>query len=183
MKKNTINTAHADPAVREQFIEAMSAVSHSVSVVTTSGPAGKLGVTVSAFASLSANPPLLLCCINQISPTAEAIRHNGVFALNVLSSEQRHVSETFAGMGEDGQAKAFDFSCAQWSEIATGSPILRQGVSSFDCRVKEISVHGTHLLIIGAVTAAILNEGEPLLYWSRQYSGLQPTQTSSTERN
>ena len=48
---------------REEFIEALRGVASSVSVVTTDGAAGRHGATVSAFCSVSADPPTLLVCL------------------------------------------------------------------------------------------------------------------------
>ena len=59
-------------ADRDAFVEAMSRAVSGVSIVTTDGQAGRFGQTVSAMSSVSADPPLLLVCINRKSPTCTA---------------------------------------------------------------------------------------------------------------
>ena len=71
---------------RDQFIETMSRAVYSVVVVTTDGPAGRAGLTVSAMSSVSAHaphPPLLIC-VHHLSPFAPAIIRNGVFCVNLF---------------------------------------------------------------------------------------------------
>ena len=84
-------------------------MSHAVSgvhIVTTDGPGGRLGLTVSAMVSLSADPPMLLVCINRRSPICNAILANRCFMVNVLSDRQRHVADTFSGRPQAGELAA-----------------------------------------------------------------------------
>jgi hypothetical protein len=64
-----------EPAV---FREAMSRLGAAVHVVTTAGPGGKAGTTVTAVCSVSDAPPTLLMCLNQRSHTNPAVVENGV---------------------------------------------------------------------------------------------------------
>lgn len=90
--------AMAKPPVRvEDFVAAMGLAATGVSVVTTDGPAGRFGLTVSAVSSVSAEPPLVLVCINRKSPAMAAVEANGVFAVNLLSAAHRAYAETFSG--------------------------------------------------------------------------------------
>ena len=64
--------AHSDQQ-RTAFIHAMRGVAASVTVVTTNGKAGRRGATVSAFCSVSADPPTILVCLNKSSGIADAV--------------------------------------------------------------------------------------------------------------
>jgi len=93
-------TAHeiARPDSRRQdFINAMSGAVTGVNVITTDGRAGRFGITVSAMCSVSADPPMLLACINRRSPVCSAILSNQVYCVNVLSASQRDLADSFAG--------------------------------------------------------------------------------------
>src|SRR5690554_4667739 len=81
----------------EAFVGAMRVQATAVNVVTSDGPAGRVGVTVSAMSSVSAEPPLILACVNRRSPCVTTIRQNGVFCINALSAGQSHLADTFAG--------------------------------------------------------------------------------------
>jgi len=73
---------------RDTFLEGMSRAASTVSIVTSDGPAGKVGVTVSAMSSVSADSerPSLLVCVNKNSRSADVIRENGRFCVNVGSA-------------------------------------------------------------------------------------------------
>ncbi|GBD43458.1 FMN reductase (NADH) RutF [bacterium HR40] len=168
--------------LRQAFVGAMARVVSSVTIVTTDGPAGRFGVTVSAMSSVSADPPLILACINRRSPACRAIAENRVFGVNVLASTQRHVAQTFAGRPERG--RPFDFGCARWRVQITGAPILEGSVAAFDCRLLTAYDAGTHRIFIGEVLEATTAPGDPLLYGERRYgrrvalAGPEPTPQS-----
>src|SRR3954451_16704133 len=94
------------------FVAAMGAALTSVTVVSTDGHAGRLALTVSAMTSVSADPPMLLVCINRASPLLGALRANGCFAVNVLGEHQAAIADTFAGRPPTGEPYAFG--CATW---------------------------------------------------------------------
>lgn len=151
----------------EAFVVAMSGAVTGVHVVTTNGTAGQFGVTVSAVASVSADPPMVLACINRRSPASTAIRTNGVFSVNLLADHQSNVSDVFAGRVPNGAA--FDFTCAEWRDGPTGCPLLAEAVASFDCVVDDVHEAGTHLVLIGRVVHAIGAERRALAHHRRNY--------------
>ena len=113
------------------FRSAMSLAVTGVNIVTTDGPLGRFGLTVSAVSSVSAEPPMILVCVNRNSPANDAIRGNGVFAVNILGTRQQSIAETFSGSDEHGGA--YEFSDENWLWNETGAPVLDEAVASFDC--------------------------------------------------
>jgi len=156
-----------DPHLRASFVDAMSKVVTSVSVVTTAGSAGQFGATVSAVVSVSADPPLVSVCVNRSSPLVSAIRQNQVFCVNVLTTEQAEVSDTFAGKPKMG--RAFDFACATWRKATTESPVLEGALAVFDCRVASELDAGTHTIFVGNVIRTEHAEADALIHSRRQY--------------
>ncbi|MDP9138078.1 MAG: flavin reductase family protein, partial [Pseudomonadota bacterium] len=139
----------------------------SVSVVTTDGPSGRFGLTVSAVTSVSADPPLLLICVNRKSLAAAAILGNGHFAVNVLAVENRAFAETFSGRPSSG--RPFDFANHHWQLGLAGAPVVGDAAAVFECDVLETHDAGTHRIFIGRVVAARRGKLEPLVYASRSY--------------
>lgn len=156
--------------LRQDFLDGMSCVAATVNVVTTDGPAGRAGVTVSAMASVSADTerPTLLVCVNHQSSGAAPIAKNGAFTVNILRDSQAFVSDTFAGRyGDKGSAK---FDCAAWDRGATGAPVLRGALASFDCRLVRDELIGQHHVFFGEVERVHLaKEGRALIYAQRAY--------------
>jgi flavin reductase (DIM6/NTAB) family NADH-FMN oxidoreductase RutF len=153
--------------IRTSFIDGMSRAVTGVTVVTTNGPAGQFGQTVSAMSSVTADPPTLLVCIKTTSVIVDAIQQRQIFGVNVLRSDQRRVADTFAGRSTWGVP--YDFSIAQWTEEIEGAPLLLGAVSRFACRLSQSVLVGTHLVMFGEVQAAEVSPGNPLLYARRSY--------------
>jgi len=156
--------------LRRDFLEAMSLTAATVNIVTTDGPAGRAGVTVSAMASVSADTaaPSLLVCLHRLGSVAPAILKNGVFCVNVLRADQAHISDVFAGRvrTEDGDR----FSCAEWATLMTGAPRVVDPLVAFDCRLTHSELMGTHHVMFGAVADIfIARHGLPLIYANRAY--------------
>jgi flavin reductase (DIM6/NTAB) family NADH-FMN oxidoreductase RutF len=159
---------------RASFLQAMAEAATSVTLVTTDGPAGRFGVTVSAFASVSADPPMVLACINRRSPAAAAIATNGGYCVNVLSAAQSFLAEVFAGRSE--RFAPYDFGCAEWQRAESGWR-LSEAVASFDCALDQEVAAGTHQILIGRVLATHRDVGADaggLIYARRAYSIAQP---------
>jgi len=156
-----------DSANREDFVNAMGSAVTGVNVITTDGRAGRFGITVSAVSSVSADPPMVLACIHRRSPARNAVRVNAAFCVNVLSTRQRHVADTFAGRSTHGQP--YDFDSTPWDESRTGVPRLADAISTFDCVVEHAYDAGSHTIFIGRVVAVGEGSGSPLLYTGRTY--------------
>jgi flavin reductase (DIM6/NTAB) family NADH-FMN oxidoreductase RutF len=160
----------------DRFLAAMRLAATGVSVVATDGPAGRFGVTVSAISSVSAEPPLVLACINRKSPAVAAIERNRVMSVSLLAEHQRPVAETFAGRPCIGAP--YDFGSAKWSSGRTGSPLLSHAAAVFDCEVVAVHEAGSHRIILGRVIAAQGGEASPLVYSRRDYRRIADLGTS-----
>lgn len=153
----------------DEFKNALRLWASGVTVVTTqSEQYGVQGMTVSAFSSVSVNPPLVLVCINTNADTGDGLFASGSFAVNVLSTEQQNTSNQFAG----GSSQEQRFADNAWSTLKTGAPILNDSLMSLDCTVVEKVQAGTHWIVIGEVQASVCRDGEPLLYYSGSYRQL-----------
>ena len=153
----------------DDFKKALQLWASGVTVVTTSSEKfGVQGMTVSAFSSVSVNPPLVLVCINNAADTGEGIKESECFAVNVLTSDQQDISNQFAG----GSNQQLRFENTDWKAGVTGAPILNESLMSLDCKVVEKVLAGTHWIIIGEVQECVCRSGEPLLYFCGAYRQL-----------
>jgi len=142
---------HISSDLRADFLSGMSHAACTVNVVTTDGVAGRMGVTVSAMSSVSADTPkpTLLVCVHHQSATAQAILENGVFCVNILRDDQSYISDTFAGRFKDQVSNKFD--CADWFAMQTGAPRVIDPLVAFDCKVQSSEQIGTHYVFMGEV--------------------------------
>jgi flavin reductase (DIM6/NTAB) family NADH-FMN oxidoreductase RutF len=160
----------SDQDLRAQFLHAMSQTASTVSIISTDGPAGRAGVTVSAMVSVSADGPnpVLLVCVHHLSPAAKAIAENGVFCVNVLRHDQAAIADCFAGrlVMQDGDK----FSCTDWVESSNGARRIVDPLVALECGVMLNQRIGTHHVFFGTVEALHFGQtGMPLLYAARAY--------------
>ncbi|MBL4749018.1 MAG: flavin reductase [Amylibacter sp.] len=156
--------------LRANFLSGMSHAACTVNVVTTDGAAGRMGVTVSAMSSVSADTPkpTLLVCVHHQSATAQAIIDNGVFCVNILRDDQSYISDTFAGRFKETVSNKFD--CADWFAMDTGAPRVIDPLVAFDCKVQSSEQVGTHYIFMGEVQGVFeADRGSPLIYAKRAY--------------
>ncbi len=161
-----VDIPHETP---ERFISAMAKAATGVSVVATWGIAGRAARTISAFASISAKPPVVMVSVRDASPLTRQISANGVFSLSILSPEQRRVAELF---GSSSSAEAsLDAEAVNWKADPDHSALyLENSASSFLCDVSEEIVVGTHHLFFGLVRRAIEGNDKALIYHARAYA-------------
>lgn len=152
-----------------QFRGALANLATAVSVITTDGPAGAVGVTCSAVCAVSDDPSMLLVCVHGKSATNAAIKANGVLCVNCLQAGQRDLSQAFAGIG--GIPMRERFALTDWGVLATGAPHCKDALVALDCEVADVRDVGTHSIFIAKVLATAESEsGEPLLYQRRAYA-------------
>jgi flavin reductase (DIM6/NTAB) family NADH-FMN oxidoreductase RutF len=165
------------------FRDVMADVATPVCVVTALFEDGPHGTTVSAFASLSMNPPMVLVSLHRTSGLLAVIRLTMRFGVNILGSEHAHWARTFARKG--GTAK---FGTITWT-LDSGVPRL-PGTGWLACRVADLIDGGDHVLILGDVAAAQAAGGPPLTYHGRAFgthaaldlSGARALQPAPEER-
>lgn len=159
------------PVDPETFKKALGAWASGVTIVTAQLGAERMGMTVSAFSSVSLSPPLVLVCADKASNTHALIRRSRAFTVNVLSSEQSALSNLFA----DKKREAIRFEGLDCALGATGCPRLPGALAALDCSVRDEIDSGDHVVYIAEVDAASLDAGrEPLVYFRGGYKSLSP---------
>ena len=149
----------------ELFKQGLRRWASGVTVVTTKSGDKPHGMTVSAFSSVSADPPLVLVCANRNSRTHAVIREGGRFTVNVLASDQQDVSAVFSSSKlEDSR-----FDHVAWRPGLGGVPLIDGALVNLECRVEHSHDHGSHTIYIGYVDVAHVADKRPLLYYDGAY--------------
>lgn len=158
--------------LKAPFLDAMSRHVSSVTIVTTDGPDGRRGATVSAMTSVSADgdAPTLLVCLHHETSCAPAIVCNKNFCVNILADAHAGIANVFASRTE--MRGGDKFKVVEFDQMKTGAPALTEALASFDCTLQSYEQIGTHYVMIGAVQAVQSREGTPLLYGNRDYQSL-----------
>ncbi len=147
-----------------QFRSVMRRFPSGVTVVTTIFEGRPKGFTASAFTSVSAEPPMVLVCVNRQARSHPMISGAGKFCVNVLRREQQSLAERFALRGGDDP-----FATVEYVTASTGAPIVADALAYFDCELAEEHPAGTHTVFIGRVLACEGSDGVPLGYFDGAY--------------
>ena len=125
-----------------------------VTVITTRSVSGKFeGFTANSFASLSLDPPMVLWSLRDIAPSFAAFAESGAFAVNILSADQRSLSQHFATPAAD-KFENIDFEAG-----LNGCPLLDGALATFECATERLVPGGDHTIFLGRVFRATCREG------------------------
>lgn len=139
-----------------------------VTVVTALDSSGAdRGMTVSAFSSLSLDPPMILMCIERTSSMHDLLSTVDYFAVNILSATQEPLARRFAETG------AQRFTGIGYGHGQTGVPVLNDVLAHVECRRVATHEGGDHTIIVGATETAEVHDGSPILYYRGGFAQLE----------
>lgn len=148
----------------EAFRAALSRFASGVTVVTVATEQTLHGMTASSFASVSLEPPRILVCLDKSSRTRALLA--GTFAVNILRADQQAIARDFAHAGDK------PFGSLSHEIGASGAPLLHGAIAWIECSTSSIVDGGDHDIVVGDVTSCRSGDGEPLIYYARDYREL-----------
>lgn len=144
------------------FKDCMAAVCAPLSIVTACHNGSAHGTTVSAFASLSLDPPMVLVSLSNDSSLLPIIEKSGRFGLNILAADQALLGTQFARKVAD------RFEGVDW-DIKAGVPRLDGVTAWLACEVSNVVAGGDHQILLGTVERAEHLDAAPLVYYKRRF--------------
>ncbi len=155
------------PVGKDEFRQALSQFASGVTVVTTRDAQGQpLGLTVSAFCSVSLEPPLVLVCVDKTSASYRGFWESRAFIVNILAEEQQDLSRRFATK----EPKKFEG--VRYRAGIEGIPRLEGALAHIECRIVHAYEGGDHTIFVGEVEGTEVREARPLLYFRGRYARL-----------
>jgi len=155
----------------EEFRNVLRHFPSGVTVVTIKSGEQVHGLTVSAFVSISPEPPLIAVVIDHHHMAYSLLEEEGAsFAVNILHQDQVYLSNRFAWLKDQDR-----FAEGDWRTAETGAPILVDALAWLDCTIYERHKAGTHTIYVGQVQASDVPRPDelPLVYWNRGYRRLR----------
>ena len=148
------------------FKDAMSHFPSGVTVITAYTSENELvGMTASAFISVSLNPPLILESVAKNARIHDVLLQQDVYAVSILSAQQANVSNHFAGWSTEGFEPEL---CSLY-----GVPVIKNSMARLVCKIVNRIDAGDHTLFVGEVLSAEIDEKSeervPLVYYNRDY--------------
>jgi flavin reductase ActVB len=160
----------ADPALEQvtitDFADAMSMLASGVVIVTCRVDGRPWGMTVTAFASASADPPTVLVSLDSHARSAQAIKRTRTFGVSILTAEQVGVARFGAANG----ASKFLEGLAALDDDGRPLPTVAGALAHLECDVSHVIAVGDHTVFLGRVRAADSSPDRlPLVYHGRDY--------------
>lgn len=149
---------------KDEFRAALGRFASGVTVVTTRDGENRLhGITVSAFCSVSLEPPLILVCIDKEAGSHYAFEQSRAFVVNILREDQQYLSDRFAAQISD------KFDGVKYRAGIENLPVLEDVLVNLECRLAGAYDGGDHTIYIGEIVVSTVNEGKPLIYFHGEY--------------
>ena len=154
----------------EAFKAGMRGVAQGVALATVARGAERGGLTISSFASLSAEPPRMLACINNTAGAFALLQRGGNLAINVLAQGQAALALRFSSSSVKGEAR---FDEGRWGPGKSGAPVLQDAAVVFEGRIKDMIDAGSHTIVVLDVVAACASpDRQALLYVDGRFAVL-----------
>ena len=154
-------------SIADMYRDAWSRFATGVTVITTVEPSGAVhGMTASSVTSVSLDPPLVLAVIGESRQTHALIESTGRFGMSILDAGQTETAKHFAtppeSRGELAEGKLDQLS---------STPVIANAIAAMDCKVIAAHKAGDHTVFIGEVQSIQVGEGDPLVWFQRQFGG------------
>jgi flavin reductase (DIM6/NTAB) family NADH-FMN oxidoreductase RutF len=138
-------------------------------VVVTTGVGHAM--TVSAFSSVSLDPPLVLFCAEKIARFHDAVLAQGSWAVSIVAEDDEKTVRWLATRGRQLEG------VAHHPGPVTGAPVLDRALAVLECRTTAVHDGGDHSIVVGEVLAvtgpASPAARGPLLHYAGRYRRLR----------
>lgn len=156
------------PISKEDFRASLGRFASGITIVTSADSEKRFhGMTVSAFCSVSLDPPLILVSISKETGSHHSIAESKKFVVNILSEGQEDLSDLFAAPVHD------KFERVEFSESPHGLPVLLGTLASMECDLRYSYDGGDHTIYVGEIENAAVNDGDPLVHFRGGYRSLK----------
>ena len=153
----------------DSFRSVLGRFASGITVITAVDADGRdVGMTASAFSSVSLQPPLIQVCVDHAASMFQALVRAERFGVNILSSEQEALSRRFAAIESTHRFEGLGYARGE-----TGVVLLEEALAHLECRRVAQHEAGDHTLFIGEVERASAQDARPLLYYRGGYAQLE----------
>lgn len=151
--------------IEPEIIAAVRKIINGIYVVSTVSGGEHNAMTAAWVQRASFEPPLLTAAVGTGRYTHDMIKASGVFAVHALGAGQERIARHF---GLKSGRKTDKFKGVKFGTAVTGSPILKDCIAWFDCRVYGEHEAGDHTLFIGEILDARVLSDEPTIVYDKE---------------
>jgi len=152
------------------FRHAMSHFASGVTIMTTTAAGRMHGMTVSAFASQSLDPLLILVSVERSTVMHRLVMESRVFAINILGEQGEGTARFFA---DNARLSGPEFQEGAYHLGVTGAPVLEEATGYLEATLDRTLDAGDHTIMVGRVVALrVVRDAAPLIYYRSRYRSL-----------
>ena len=157
----------AQEVINRLYKDAWSRFATGVTVITSLEPDGAVhGMTASSVTSVSLDPPLVLVVVGEERQSPGLIASTRRSGISILDRQHTDIAVHFSTPPEE--RGAID---ANNITTLSESPVIIDAIATMDCRVTAAHQAGDHTIFIGEVNAISVENGDPLVWFQRQFGG------------
>ena len=170
MTASTPSGGSATPAFdTKSYRQTLGCFPTGVTIITTRKPDGEcVGLTINSFNSVSLDPPLVLWSLSLYSQSLPAFQEASYFAVNILASDQAHLSNRFASQ----QPNRFDNVNITFGTL--GAPLIEGCAAYLECQQQYRHYGGDHIIFICRVVKYTATDRAPLIFCRGSYAVPHP---------
>ena len=160
-------------SLQPNFRDAMASYAAGVHVITTDGEAGRYGITMTAVASVTDEPPTVMLCINRSARIYPILNTNRRLCINTLAAQQQDLAEHFAGLTKLSPEERFEYHI--WQRVSNDQWQVEGAVAHLHGHVTQQHDVGTHTVFLVEIDEVAVNNQKDLpalVYFRRKFKSL-----------
>ena len=151
----------------EELKEFASRIASSVTVVTANSEDGPIGLTMTAFMVISADPAIVVISVEKGTSSVQPMLDADGFTVNVMPQGTEDEAMQFAARGVD------RFGLSTWNTATNyfAGPVLESSMAHLECATIERTEVGDHWVIYGEVVVSQISPDDlmPLVWHGRSF--------------
>jgi flavin reductase (DIM6/NTAB) family NADH-FMN oxidoreductase RutF len=168
---HTINDTETGGLSASEFKAAFRQHPSGIAVITADAGSGPAAMTASSVFSVSAEPPVLVFSVSQMSSAASTLLAADTLVVHMLSAENLDLALLGAASGVDRFADT-----SLWARLETGEPFFLEANAWIRGRVVDrMRIGESTVVAVHALSASVPHDGEtsnPLVYHNRTWHHL-----------
>jgi flavin reductase (DIM6/NTAB) family NADH-FMN oxidoreductase RutF len=159
-----------DDVSSRDFTDALGAFATGVVVVTVRDGRDDIGTTLTAFSSVSLEPPMVLVAVAAESYLCEVLERCDRWAVTVLAAAQRAIAGRFAVAGRP-SARLLIASVPHHRGERSGALIADEGRAALECETRQRVPAGDHMVFVAEVLSVdyVATDRPPLIRVDHRY--------------
>ena len=151
----------------DTFRRLLSRFASGIAIITARDGGRDVGMTVSAFCSVSLNPPLVLVCVDRSASMHQLLLRHPKLGISIVACDHEPVCRRFADKNETRRFEGVPFTRGE-SRVA----LLDDAMAHLECQLVSHCEAGDHTIFIAEVERGAMHEGRPLVYYRGQFAQL-----------